>query len=208
MPLDENILIKKEEAKVYPPIPKDIYQAELLDITSEKRPTYDTRNKPDDEQVIETVLSFQFTILKGRDESQEKEENKDLRGRNIWANFVPASLYIGKKGKNKLYKIVEALLGRDLTLEEDATGITGKMLNELIGKQCRLSVEPQTKGEKTYDVIADLLKANETLTPLTEEEKDKARVKKDNKDGESNNEEKPTDNQDKEPEIDLEDIPF
>lgn len=173
--LDNNIKIEKKEAKVYPPIPKDVYQVELLDVNSTTKATYDSRNLPEDQREMETVLEFQFTLLEGK----MGEEN--LRGRNLWDNFIPSYLYIGKKGKNKLYRVVEALIGRELTLKEEAEGISGKMLNDLIGRQCRLSVEPKTKGEKTYDIIIDFLKANQQLTPLTSEEKQNATVNRDNK---------------------------
>lgn len=165
MPVQDDLKIEKQEGKEYPPLPKDVYQVQLIDVEQQEKPTYDTRNKSEEEQQLETVLNFQYALLEGKDKDQ------DLRGRRVWANFVPTYLYISSKnGKNKLYRIVEALLGRELTLEEEAKGITGKMLNELIGRQCRVSVEPKTKGEKTYDNITDWLKSNNDLEPLTEEE--------------------------------------
>ena len=177
--IDNNLQIPKKEGKTYPSLPKNIYQVQLLEVNSEERPTYDTRLKSENEQVRETVLNFQFTLLNGMDSTQEKEADKGLRGRNVWDNFVPTYLYIGKNGKNKLYKIVEALLGRELTLEEEATGITGGAINDLIGKQCRLGIEPVTKKEKTYDKIESYYAIENELSPLTDEEKENARVKKD-----------------------------
>jgi hypothetical protein len=189
--LDENIKCEKVEGKEYPSIPKDIYQVELLDITQK-----DAVGKFAKEG--EKNFAFQFTILKGRDESQEKDENKELRGRNIWDNFVPTYLYIGKKGKNSLYKVCEAFIGRELTLQEEAEGITGKMLNEFIGKQVRVSIEGKKVGDNIYDNIMDYYKATEQLTPLTDEEKKDAGVKA--KDKETSDK--------KEEEIGVEDIPF
>lgn len=173
MPIDETMVIQKKEGKTFPPLPKDIYQAELLDISTQERPTYDTRLKPDSEKVFEKVFSFQFTLLEGRDGETE------LRGRNVWANFVPTYLYIGKNGKNDLYRIVEALHGQELGPQEEAEGLTGAMLNSLIGKQCRISVEPKKSkdGSKTFDQIVDYLKANSQQTPLTAEEREKATIK-------------------------------
>ena len=191
--------MEKKEGKEYPPLPKEVYQVQLLEVTDEQKPTYDTKKLPEAEQVLETILSFQFTLLEGKD-----DEDKDLRGRNVWANFVQGMLYIGKNGKNKLYRIVEALLGRELTQEEEAKGITGTMLNELIGKQCRLNVEPVVKGDKTYDNITDWLKSKEDLAPLTDEEKKEATVTKKE---EAPKEEAPK-AEDNEEEIDIEAIPF
>jgi len=199
--LDENMKVEKREKKEYPNIPKDIYQAELLDITLK-----DAKGKYADKG--EKNFAFQFTILKGRDESQEKDENKELRGRNLWDNFINTYLYIGKNGKNSLYKVVEAFLGRELTREEEAEGITGSMLNKFIGKQCRVSVEGKQSGKKVYDNIVDYLKATEQLTPLTDEEKETATVN--SKDGESKSVDTSDQNDQahKEDEINIEDLPF
>ena len=173
MPISNELKVEKKESQTYPPLPKDVYQVELLDIKSEERATYDTRLKPEAEQKLETVLNFQFTILEGTD------GEKNLRGRNVWANFVPTYLYIGKNGKNKLYRIIEAFLQRELTPVEEAGGINGETLNKLIGHQCRISVEPKVKGDKSFDNITDWLKANSKLNSLTDDEKEVARVKKD-----------------------------
>ena len=190
MPLTEPINIEKRETKEFPPIPKDIYQVELLDISIQERPTYDTRLKSKEEQIIEKVFCFQFTLLEGKD-----KDGKDLRGRNVWANFIPSYLYISKKnGKNKLYRIVEALLGHELTPTEEAT-LDISILNGLIGKQCRLSVEPIIKGDKHFDSPTDWFKTNNLLASLTDEEKETARVK-------------PKEEKEDEKEIDLTEIPF
>ena len=53
------------------------------------------------------------------------------------------------------------------------------MVNSLVGKQLRISVEPKTKDDKTYDLITDFYKAETQLSPLTPEEKENSRVKKD-----------------------------
>ena len=189
--LDKNIVVEEKEKVEYPPIPKDIYQAELLDIEAKERATYETRNNPEEAQDFEMTFNFQFTILKGQD------GEKDLRCRNVWANFIPSYLYTGKNGKNKLWRIIEALYGRELTKEDTEKNISGDFLNRLIGKQCRISVEPKVKGDKTWDNITDWLKVKEELDPLTEEEKDKCKVK-------NKKEEKEIDGQ----EINTDDIPF
>ena len=164
--------IAKKEITEYFPFPKNVYQVEILDITSENRPTYDTRLKPENERKYEEVLNFQFTLLAGQDK-QEK-----LRGRNVWSNFVPTALYISKKnGKNMLYKIVEASIGRDLTLQEEAEGLTSEKLNKLIGKQLRVGVEVETKNGKTFNKVKDCFAKEIDYPTLNDEEKEKARVK-------------------------------
>jgi hypothetical protein len=165
--LDDKMHIPKEEAKVYPPLPKNIYQVELLDISL--RDAKGKYAKPGDKN-----FSFQFTLLEGKD------KDNDLRGRNVWANFVPTALYIGKNGKNELYNIVEAFLGRELTLEEEAKGLSGLFLNTLIGQQVKVFVDhrfDKVDRTKIYDNITSYIAATQRLTPLTAEEKEKAKVK-------------------------------
>jgi hypothetical protein len=196
--LDNNMTIHKEEAKVYPPLPKNIYQVEILDINlKDAKGKY---SKPGDKN-----FSFQFTLLHGKDKENE------LRGRNVWSNFVPTALYIGKNGKNDLYQIVEAVLGRELTLEEEALGLTGERLNSFIGKQLKIFVDHKTKDDKTYDNITSYIYTEEVLTPLNSEEKENARVKKndDKKEQTEISQERTShENNEIEEELKMENIPF
>jgi len=173
--IEKKFTVEKKEKMEYPPLPKDVYQVELLDITSEERATYDTKNKPEEEKIMETVLKFQFTLLEGIDRARN---NQKLRGRSIWENFVPTYLYEGRKGKNKLYKITEALLGRELTPEDEAT-MDSDFLNSLIGSQIRVTVGHRESDGNVYDQITDYLVANSRLKQLSKEEIEKASVKKD-----------------------------
>jgi hypothetical protein len=164
--------IAKKEITEYLPLPKNVYQVEILDLTSENRPTYDTRLKPENEREFEEVLNFQFTLLAGQDKAEK------LRGRNVWANFVPTALFISQKnGKNMLYKIVEASIGRDLTPQEEAEGLTSEKLNKLIGRQLRVGVEVETKNGKTFNKVKDCFAKEVDYPALNDEEKEKARVK-------------------------------
>jgi hypothetical protein len=164
--LDNNFTAEKKEAQGFSPIPEDMYTVELLDIASESRPTYDTRNKPEEEKEYEMVLNFQFVLLEG------EEEGKSLRGRSVWNNFVPSFLYISNKnGKNRLYEIVEALQKQTVSPQQEAEGISGAYLNSLIGKQCRIVTENKVKDEKTYTQIVKLMPVREPQTPLTAQEK-------------------------------------
>jgi len=167
---------------MFPPLPKDIYQVELVNVESEQRPTFETRKNPVDAQNIETVLYFQFGLLEGEKEilnalGQPVGVNS-LRGRNVWSNFIPTYIYEGKKGKNKLMRILEAFYKHELTAEEkqdlaDPTKCKFA-INQLVGKQIRVSVEPKASlsdATKIYDNITDWLKATKELEPLNEDEK-------------------------------------
>jgi len=160
--LNENAQFIKEESKSFPLLKNDIYQCQLLDVSMSKNKKYQSEEEED-------VLSFEFAILAGKD-----TEGNDARLRLLAKNFVPTFLYIsGKTGKNWLYKIVEALIGRDLTKEEEANGISGKTTNFLVGKQCRLLLEKKASKKdaaKFYANIANILSADADFTPLTDEE--------------------------------------
>lgn len=165
--LPRNLSIPKKEKSEYPPIPSNIYQVELLDVNLEEKPAYKQPEK------IENVYSFQFVLLAGKD-----KDGGSLRGRNIWANFVPSYFYIGKNGKNNLYKIVEGLLGRELTIEEEAS-MSSDFINSLIGKQVRILVDNKPNKEgKVYSRIENYLPIETDYPVLTDEEKEKATVKK------------------------------
>ena len=158
--IEENLQVKKVEAKIYPPIPENIYQVELLDINIKSVAKY---KKPNE---LEDVLDFQFTVLDGKDKAGE-----DLRCRNLWRNFVPTYLYIGKNGKNILYQILEAILDRELTQEEEISSIDTNFLNELIGKQCRVIVKNKKVNDKIYSNIESFLPMETLMPQLTAEEK-------------------------------------
>jgi len=197
--LNETMSFEKKQGTEYEVLPENIYQVELLDVNLDRRPTYDTRLKPDSEKEYESILNFQFTLLSGT------ANGKNLRGRNVWENFVPTYLYISKKnGKNKLYNVVEGLLGRGLTMAEEAEGITSDTINSLIGKQVRVGIKHNVKGDKTYDRIEQYYPVEIPMDRLTSEEKEKATVKK--KESESNESEfVPTSDTE---EIRIEDVPF
>jgi len=174
--LDETFVAPKKEANEYTPIPEDIYTVELLDVMSRTEESYNSKQEraknPELEPVMETVLDFQFVLLEGKD------GDKDLRGRNLFQNFVPTFLYIStKKGKNKLYQIVEALQGQTISPEQEAYGITGKDINGLIGKQCRVGTTNKTSGDKVYSNIDKFLVVKDKYPSLTTEEKEASKIK-------------------------------
>lgn len=194
--ITKEIKIEKKEATEYDPLPENVYQVELLDVNSEENETYDSKMGKTEEKQFETVLKFQYTILAGKD-----KKGDNLRGRNIWDNYIPTYLYISKKnGKNKLYKIIESLLGRELTDQEEANGISGEFLNQLIGKQLRVGTKNVEKNDKIYTKVETYYAVDAELNSLTNEEKEKATVK--NKDEKVQGEELIND------EIDPENIPF
>lgn len=156
--LEKGKVFEKKEASDIKPVDDGIYTLELVDVDSVARPTYDTRNKPTEEQKIEETFDFKFAIL----------DEGEYRSRILFYNFVPSFLYINKKGeKNKLYKVIETFLKRDITREEEAYGITSEMINSLVGNQCQSVI----KKDGEYSNIENLVKTNNSLPSLTDEEK-------------------------------------
>jgi len=162
--LNPNAKYEKKETVSFPLLKNDVYQVELVDIKEEESRAYKSEE-------MENKFSFEFVVLSGKD-----SEGKEARLRLLSKNFVPTFLYISSKnGKNWLYKIVEALLDRELTKEEEAIGISGELLNSLIGKQCRVLLEKAASkkdASKFYSNIANILSADGmSSTPLSVEDK-------------------------------------
>lgn len=157
--LDQEFAIEKKEI-VYENLPDGMYNVELFDISVKEQPKY---NEPD---TLEKVFTFQYIVL----------NEGEYRGRCLWANFIPTYLYIGKNGKNKLYQVIESLAG-ELTPEQEHN-LTSTFLSSLVGKQCQVMVEIKTKGEKSFNNILKWLVQKNPVASATEEEKEKAVVKK------------------------------
>ncbi len=161
--LTSPLKVQKQEAMVYEVLPEEIYPVELLDIGTKESKNNFKRSEKSPDTITQFV--FQFTIL-----------TAEYRCRNVWDNFIPMTLYISpKKGKNRLYQVLEALLGHELSPAEE-NGIDDQFLNGLVGKQCRLFIGLNPKNPK-YNEITKFMKTTTLLPALTEEEKEKARVK-------------------------------
>lgn len=163
--INQDRTFEKREAKEYPLLKNDIYQVELVDVNIEEKQKYQSSE-------MEEKLSFEFAVLLGKD-----ADGGEARLRLLAKNFVPTYLYISaKNGKNWLYKVVEALIGRELNKEEESKGISAKTLDYLVGKQCRVLLEKvasKKDASRFYSNISNILPADNQFTPLTAEEKDK-----------------------------------
>jgi len=169
------MVMPKEEAKQFKPLPEDVYTVELFDVNAKEVETIDSKQARLKDDMLaplyETVLDFQFVLLEGQDGAE------DLRGRNLFQKYVPSHLYISAKGKNKLFQITEALQGESLSLKQEAEGITGRELNAFVGKQCRVTTENKMVGDKTYSNIKAFLVSKGVYAKLTQEELENAKIK-------------------------------
>ena len=142
----------KQPGSDYPDIPEGHYTLEVYDITEVEQATYDTRNKPEDEQLMETQLKCEFAIL---DDVKIDEENT-TRGRRIWRYVTPYITYPkqNKKGSN-LYWLLRGVYGSEAVSKGR---LLGDDINDLIGMQFVALIRSQegSNGKKypTFDLNA------------------------------------------------------
>lgn len=161
----------KKEFPQRDPVPMGIYQVQLLDVDVDPKPSWDNKS------ILEDYFTFKFVLLSGAD-----ADNVSLRGRTLFRNYVPTSLFISKsRGKNLLYRILEALLGREINPEEADSLINPTFINNLIGKQCTVVVEVKKKtdssGIKNFSNIINFLPSQSTAENLPVEELNSIRIK-------------------------------
>jgi len=142
--IEEKFGIEKKEKEEYPVIPVDVYAVELVDVSGESVETYDSKQNPNTAKEMETVYKFEFKFLEGYD-----SDGKSIVDLKITKKFVPNYFWIGKNGKNLLYKITEAFKGSALTQAEVENFDVSK-LNALIGKQIRVGIEHKQIKDGIY----------------------------------------------------------
>lgn len=157
--LDSNFKATKQERKEFPLIPADVYHAKVLDISSKTEESYNSKMGKTEGQEFSTTLTFKFELL----------DNGQV-GQIMWSNYIPSDLWVSPKtGKCKLFKIVEALIARDLTPNEIMTGLSGDNLNSLVDKTCRVLVEHTEKNGKVYANITNWMKLSNPLLVKAQE---------------------------------------
>ena len=149
MPLPANTALPQK--KVYPPIPTDIYQCELTDISLDES-TYSGEK--------ETVFKFELTLI----------EDGPHYGRKVWKRTAFIAPVPGKNGKNPwVWKICSALVGHALTKEEGQK-LTAEAMNQLIGNQLRVNIiESEPKDGVVYNNVDSVLAAKMQLPPFDEQ---------------------------------------
>lgn len=167
--LSSDINVGYQEKPKYDPIPADVYPAELLDIRAVQEESWDWKKGNRDVPQYILNFTFDFVLLGG------EQKGKSLRGWRVSNRYIPTMLFVSKKhGKNKLFKIIEALIGRELTQAEYMAGLTAERINSLVGKQCRVLIEHTQKEDgNVFANATNWLPANSPLPALTVEEKEK-----------------------------------
>lgn len=116
MPVTNNLT--HQESKDFELLAEDTYTLQLLDIEERQEPSYD------DKTVLEDKLNFSFVVL----------DEGDNRGRRLWRSVTPVI-----SEKSNLLKVIQALVGKNLSQEEQDAFDTNA-LNSLIGSQVRAVV--------------------------------------------------------------------
>lgn len=135
----------KMERKEWPVIPEDVYQVAIEDITTITVKKFHSEEEED-------VFNFQFVIL----------EEGEYKGQRLFKRVRPIVFDGG--GKNRpsyLYQIFKAAMKVEPSVEQVELGLTGKELNELIGKQIRVNVKvsPPNNAGKTFSNVEGVMHA-------------------------------------------------
>lgn len=145
-----NVKVIVPETKEYELLPKDVYQAQLLDIENRTEQAWNSN------EMVDKIV-FTFVLI----------EDGEHYGRRLWQHCTTKlSKY---KGGSNLYKVLAGLHGRDFTDAEVASPekIAGDdALNSLIGKQVRLTVgvvEKQTKKGEFKNTIESFMPVKSEL---------------------------------------------
>lgn len=151
--LDASFTVEASSAKSYPPIPADVYQAQILDIEKRQEKAYQSEE-------LEDRLNFTFVIV----------EDGPYYGRRFWRSMAPK--LVGGTKQSNLYAFLAVLTGKAFTKEECAKAkdiVTADYLNGLVGKQVRLSVSSKV-GEDGVERnrVSAFLPVKEELPPFDE----------------------------------------
>lgn len=159
MPISKQISVQGKASGNFPPLPKDVYPFELIDIELVTEQGYQTEEMVD-------KLKFEFACL---DES--------LYGRRLWQRTTLK--FVGGKKPSNLYVMLAEIIGRPFTSEELAhpeNFLSSEFLNSLIGKQLRIAVGQkvsESDPNKINNKIESYMPAKQQFPPF-DKEKSKA----------------------------------
>lgn len=121
----DNFQAPKMKKKVYPPLPADVYQFEIVDIAETMKASFN------DASVTEPALKFTLRCV----------EDGTYYGSYQWVE--PTIKLVGGAKPSKLFSFLSAVLGREFTKEEcskQEETLTRDLLMSLLGAQTRLTL--------------------------------------------------------------------
>jgi hypothetical protein len=168
MPLPNDFVLPKPQAKEYLPFPADIYQCEITDIEYKVEPNR-YKKEPSDPD-MKQLMNFEFTII----------EDGPYYGRKVWVKMTPIAPLPSKNNKPSwIWRIASALAGHPITKEEGEKYTTAD-INGFIHRQIRVNiVQALGKDGKTYNNADGFLPAKVQLPPF-----DEAKISEDTSDNE------------------------
>ncbi len=155
----QNITLEKKETKVYPALPEDIYQVELIDISEVEGKKYKSEE-------LEKKLKFEFAVV----------EDGEFYGYRVWKRLPLTAPNNDEQYENNLHKIVKAIKGRSLTFDECVTFGTDE-LNELFNKQLRVTTKNTEKDGKIFTNIEAYLPVKSNLPAFSQDKSNENRKK-------------------------------
>jgi hypothetical protein len=155
MPVSQNLKLTMPEKKEFDALPANLYQVQIEDITQTMKRPY---KAPQDAEATEEYLTFEFVVL----------NEGEYRGRKLWKDVRPVPPTPSEGGGFKpswMWRIVSAVYAKPFTFQE-GVNFGPDDVNSLIGRQLRLMVNQNPKGEKVYNNITDVLGIEKELEPV------------------------------------------
>lgn len=155
MPVSNNLKLVIPEKKEFEALPPNLYQVQIEDIRQVFKRPY---KAPQDAEATEEYLTFEFIIL----------NEGEYRGRKQWKDVrpVPPTPSEGNGFKPSwMWRIVSAVFGHPFTFAEGSS-FGPEDVNALIGRQLRLMVNQNPKGDKVYNNITDVLPVEKDMEPI------------------------------------------
>jgi hypothetical protein len=157
MPVSNSVKFEKIEKKEFEPIPANIYQVQIGDITEKLKTPW---GSPQGTEPTEQYLTFEFIIL----------NEGAYKGRKLWKDVRPVSPTPSEGGSYKpswMWRIVSAVYKHPFTFQEGAS-FGPEAVNSMIGQQLRLIVNqtPKNAQGKSYNNITEVLPVEGEMPPL------------------------------------------
>jgi hypothetical protein len=130
--ISNDVSIKRNEGGDFEIVPADLYQVQITDVTEREGTKFNSQDP-------QLQYMFKTVVVEG-----------EQKGQGIVIFTTPSWFDGGKKSKPSklfnLFKTVYAFYKKDVDVK-NMEGVTGAMINDLIGKQLRVTVEITDAGK-------------------------------------------------------------
>lgn len=152
----------KANARVWDPLPEDMYQVEVLDVAAEVDETPYGGGDPKD------VINVSFVILDNNTFEGDIHGEQSTRGRRLWLRVNPNMSPPGDYPASKIYQIASNCFGGKIFSKHECERFD---YNSIIGRQLRVGVKTKTSKNtgKEYNQINSFFKPGKPLPPFDPE---------------------------------------